>query len=95
VTRKTTAQWRREVPAYDRAVRAVEALRANWAGKGRLPHIVAHIHPDTRIVSIILHGHPGDRDDADRQLERRGYQAGGWAAERGYDHQIWRKSVAR
>jgi hypothetical protein len=54
VTRaKTTAQWRREVPAYDRMCRDVEQITHRLPfGGGRAA--VAHIHPDTRTVSFIL-----------------------------------------
>lgn len=50
---KTTAQWRREVPAYDRMCRDVEQITHRLPfGNGRAA--VAHIDPDTRTVSFIL-----------------------------------------
>jgi hypothetical protein len=50
---KTTAQWRREVPAYDRMCRDVEAIAHRLPfGGGR--GAVAHIDPNTRTVSFIL-----------------------------------------
>lgn len=50
---KTTAQWRREVPAYDRMIRDVEQVTGRLPfGNGRAA--VAHIDPDTRTVSFIL-----------------------------------------
>nr|WP_221374450.1 hypothetical protein [Actinoplanes polyasparticus] len=91
MTAKTLAQWRREFPAYDTAIRAVEALR----GTRLVPHTVAHIHPDTHTVSILLHGSRRNTETADRLLHDFGYPAGGWALEAGHDHEIWRKRVAR
>jgi len=53
MTRMTTAQWRREVPAYDRMCRDVTATAGRLPfGNGRAA--VAHINPDTRVVSFIL-----------------------------------------
>lgn len=50
---KTTAQWRREVPAYDRMCRDVDLLAPHLPfGGGRAA--VAHIDPDTRAVSFIV-----------------------------------------
>lgn len=89
MTRKTTAQWRREHPAYDLAYRAVEALRATQ----RLPHTVAHIHPDTHHVSIILHGTQAHTSIADGLLYDFGIPAGSWRQETGYGVQYWRKRV--
>lgn len=60
---RTPAQWRKEVPAYDQAVRDVENLRRNWPGRGRAPHVVAHLDPDTRQVSFILRGFPEQLHD--------------------------------
>lgn len=87
---KTSAQWRRQAPAYDRAVRVVEALRESWSGG---PLVVAHIHPDTHVVSIILHGDRSDTANADRRL--RGYHAGGWVQETTCGVTVWRKVVHR
>ena len=92
---KTTAQWRREVPAYDRAIRAAERLlaaRPTWAGR-----VIAHIHPDTRVVSILLRG-PGSQAltaQADEDLSRLGYRPGGWAHETTCGVEVWRKDVTR
>ena len=50
---KTTAQWRREVPAYDRMIHDVERVTGRLPfGHGRAA--IAHINPDTRTVSFIL-----------------------------------------
>lgn len=50
---KTTAQWRREVPAYDRMCSDVEVLAPHLPfGGGRAA--VAHIDPDTHRVSFIV-----------------------------------------
>lgn len=89
---KTTAQWRREVPAYDRAIRAVEDLHKAWPG--RAPRIIAHIHPDTRVVSIILDGDRADTEVADRRLTGRGYRSG-WQWDTECPRAVWRKVVAR
>jgi hypothetical protein len=95
VTAKTTAQWRREVPAYDKAIRAAEhllAARPTWAGR-----VIAHIHPDTLVVSILLRG-PGSgslTSPADRLLAKFGYRTGGWAYEDTHGVEVWRKTVAR
>jgi hypothetical protein len=58
MSRKTAAQWRREVPEYDDAIRCVEKLARNWPAPSRAPHVVAHLDPDTRQVSFILRGFP-------------------------------------
>jgi hypothetical protein len=87
---KTTAQWRREVPAYDKAIRAVEAVSAAWPGQA--PRLIAHIHPDTRIVSIIMDGSGKDCDTADSRLVHRGY-ARGWVWDTTYARAVWRKVV--
>ena len=81
---KTTAQWRREFPAYDKAYRAVE--KAAWPGG---PRMVAHIHPDTHVVSIILDGSAADCEKADRRL---GYPSG-WTWDTDYPRAVWRKVV--
>ncbi len=44
---KTAAQWRGEVPAYDRACAHADALRKHWSGH----LIVAHLDPETLVVS--------------------------------------------
>jgi hypothetical protein len=96
VTRaKTTAQWRKEVPAYDRAIRAVEGLIANWPGQRR--NIVAHIHPDTRVVSIILHGNRADCATADRLLAYANPAMAGraWQPETFQGHSYFRKVTQR
>jgi hypothetical protein len=50
---KTAAQWRREVPAYDRMIRDVEQATVRLPfGGGRAA--VAHIDPDTETVSFIV-----------------------------------------
>lgn len=89
---KTPAQWRREVPAYDKAYRAVKAMLAEWPG--RPPHMVAHLNPDTRVVSIVLHG---DRTDAvDFYLAARfDYPTGGWTQEHIQGVTIRRKTLTR
>jgi hypothetical protein len=95
MTARTVAQWRKAVPAFDKAHRAVEDLRTNWPAS-RVPHLVAHIHPDTRIVSIVLHGNRGQRDAADTMLtDRYGYPLGGWQQETVHGVTVWRKVVAR
>lgn len=95
MARMTTAQWRREVPAYDRAFRAVESLLSSgpaWAGR-----VIAHLHPDTRVVSILVRG-PGSgalTAPADEHLRTLGYRAGGWVRETTCGVEVWRKVVAR
>jgi hypothetical protein len=88
MSRMTTAQWRREVPAYDKAIRAVEAVAASWPAR---PRMIAHIHPDTRVVSIILDGSDADCTTADRKL---GYPAG-WKWDTDYPRAVWRKVVTQ
>jgi hypothetical protein len=92
VTRaKTTAQWRREVPAFDRAHKAVVALIANWPG---CPRMTDHLNEDTLVVSIILHGNRADCSTADRLLDRLHYAdlAGRrWVAESFQGHAFFRK----
>jgi hypothetical protein len=85
---KTTAQWRREVPAYDKAIRAVESAVKAWPGG---PRMIAHVHPDTRVVSLILDGTEADCEHADRLLAYRS----GWAWDTTYGHPVWRKTVTR
>lgn len=60
---KTVAQWRREVPEYDQAIRDVERLARNWPGHARPPHLVAHLDEDTGQVSFILRGFPAQLHD--------------------------------
>lgn len=91
---RTAAQWRREVPAYDQAWTSVEILRVRWPGAGRIPHMVAHIHPDSRVVSIVLHGTADECDAADRRLLREFPQAT-WRLIPDLDRQAWRKVVSR
>lgn len=88
---KTTRQWRREVPAYDRLIRDVEALIASWPGQP--PRIIAHLNPDTIGLSIILDGTGADCATADRLLIPRGYRPG-WKFDTTV-HPVWRKAVAR
>lgn len=91
---KTTAEWRREVPAYDKAFRAAESLLA--AGPAWDRRVVAHLHPDTRVVSILLRG-PGSgalTGRADGFLARFGYRPGGWVSESVSGVEVWRKAVA-
>lgn len=89
---KTTAQWRREVPNYDRAIRAVEAAIQNWPSR-RPPRVIAHIHPDTRVVSIILDGSEAQTKVADVLLVSTGYRHG-WQWDTGNARPVWRKVVA-
>ncbi len=63
MSRKTVAQWRREVPAYDQAIRDVETLQRNWPGRSRPPHVVAHLDESTGQVSFILRGLPAQLRD--------------------------------
>ncbi len=88
---KTTAQWRREVPAYDRACKAVQKLRTANGGHGHGPRTIAHLDPDTRTVSIILDGSADDCTAADRVLP---YAAGGWRWDTSTPRPVWRKRVA-
>lgn len=85
---KTLAQWRREFPAYDEAIRAVEAAATVWP---RAPRMIAHIHPDTHIVSIVLDGSEKDCAAADRLLPYRD----GWDRDNAHARAVWRKVVAR
>jgi len=89
---KTTAQWRREVPAYDTAIRAVEAAVKGWPA-GRAPRMIAHLHPDTHVVSIILDGSEGDTRVADVLLTSTGYRRG-WEWDASYPRAVWRKTVS-
>jgi hypothetical protein len=93
VSRKTTAQWRRDVPAYDRAIRMVEAMHAGWPAR-RVPRSVAHLDPETLTVSIILDGTDADCDLADQWLTSCGYRAG-WVWDTRYERPVWRKTVTR
>jgi hypothetical protein len=93
---KSTAQWRREVPAYDKAVRAAEHLLKtcpDWAGR-----VIAHIHPDTLVVSILLRGPESlaMTSHADRLLtDSFNYRPGGWSHENTHGVEVWRKDVTR
>ncbi|WP_203823117.1 hypothetical protein [Paractinoplanes ferrugineus] len=95
MTRKTTAQWRREVPAYDKAIRAVEQLLKSWPPSPHGLPLVAHLDPDTRVVSIVLHGTPRQANDADRELFQWGFAGGSWTWEQHGDVRFLRKTVAR
>jgi hypothetical protein len=96
VTRaKTVAEWQRDVPVYDKAVRDVTHLLDNWPD-WRVPRLVAHIDPDTRRVSIVLHGDRVQLEVAAAELVGRyGYQPGGWAEETAHGLTFWRKTVTR
>lgn len=89
---KTTAQWRREVPAYDQLIRAVQRLAANWPGTGSAPRIIAHLNPDTRVVSVILDGTAEECSLADQRLATLGYRPG-WVFDTTV-HPVWRKVVS-
>lgn len=86
---KTPAQWQREVPAYDTAVRAVEAVRAT----GRFGRTEADIDPGTRVVSILLHSSHTQACVVDQLLADYGIPARGWRLEGGHGHEIWRKEI--
>jgi hypothetical protein len=53
MARMTIAQWRREVPAYDRMYRDVVAVASKLPFGNRLS-VIAHIDEDTRIVAFVL-----------------------------------------
>lgn len=88
---KTPAQWRREIPAYDTALRAVEAVVATR----RFGHMVAHLDPDTLAVSLVLHGSHTQACVVDELLHDFGIPPRGWVLVDGYDHEIWRKEITR
>jgi hypothetical protein len=92
---KTVAAWRREVPVYDKAVRDVQDLLTGWPSLRR-PRLVAHIDPNTHVVSIIVDGDKNQFHTADSTLiNRYGYRPGGWAEETAYGRTFWRKTVTR
>ena len=57
--------------------------------------MVAHIHPDTWVISIVLHGTEEQTRIADEKLTRLDtwFTAGGWAQEELDGYFYWRKTV--
>jgi hypothetical protein len=94
---KGVAYWRREVPAFDKANRAIDLLIAADLGWAHGQSVIAHIHPDTLAVSILLRGAGSQAlvAKADERLSKLGYRKGGWVHENTFGVEVWRKDVTR